>query len=501
MKHMGLRSVRREICRTLKKMERWETVAAPATDAMRKSMEELWGTDSHRELSVLREKYFGRFSDTAETLTGGKAMKYMSRDVKAMGGLKAVPHAVGVHPLVLRLSDIDELNQIAKLDGFIMMKWHEEDMDDVPVGAELSPEDVSIPAFPRISSAIETEVKEPTAVYHCRNPGDPIGTVYATYEFKADVEVEFNLYHFPFDYQNISLVLWFSGNGDPRTPDYGRFVIPLPADDSGKDPSSILPLRAAAAEWRLFSPTIKAWTQSEKLSKTPCRKQGITLEIPILRKSEFYVNMLSIMCLIASLAFCAFSAHPTQIGERLASTFSLLLALIAFKFSVADKLPRVAYLTAFDRYMHVAFGFLGFLAVYFALMKVWDDAKRKKVEAAPVVETIKEDAKEGKENDAATEEEEEKKEATPITIPDWVFEPQDFERRIALPTFLAAWIAYHIIIMRNQRNRVSDVQKVLKSEIRRFKWTKPKTADGTRAQRNPGGPGGPEERDTAINAA
>eukprot|EP01064_Diplonema_japonicum_P017064 TRINITY_DN25102_c0_g1_i1.p1 TRINITY_DN25102_c0_g1~~TRINITY_DN25102_c0_g1_i1.p1 ORF type:complete len:483 (+),score=114.89 TRINITY_DN25102_c0_g1_i1:113-1561(+) len=431
-------------------------------------LEEMWQTDAHKELSSLREKYFGRFSETAETLTGSKAMKHMSRDIRTLGGLKTLPHAVGVQPLVLRVSEIDELNQIARLEGYLMMKWHEEDLEEVPRGAELAAEDVSLPAFPRMSSAVTLEVKEPTSVFHATNANDPIGLVYATYEWKADIEVEFNLYHFPFDYQTIDVVLWFSANGDPRTADYGRFVIPLPTDESGKDPAAILPLRAAAAEWRLFSPTINSWTQSEKISKAPCRKQGVTLEIPILRKAEFYDNMMNVMCFIASLAFCAFASHPVQFCERLSATFSLLLALIAFKFSVADKLPKVAYLTAFDRYMDVTFGFLGLLAVYFALMKVWLEEKEK-AKAKKLANNNKEDNEAGEESELSR------------MIPDWVHEPAEFERFVVLPTFLVAWVLYHVRLHRTQKLRGKDVKKALKSEIRRFKWRPPRKETAKKA--------------------
>merc|ERR1712032_1190167 len=62
--------------------------------------------------------------------------------------------------------------------------------------------------------------------------------------------------------------------------------------------------------------------------------------------------------LITSITAASWAIKPTDIHSRLATDVALLLTGQAFKLVIADKLPKVNYLTAVDTYILGCFGFI-----------------------------------------------------------------------------------------------------------------------------------------------
>ncbi|KOO30187.1 nicotinic acetylcholine receptor alpha 9b subunit [Chrysochromulina tobinii] len=72
-------------------------------------------------------------------------------------------------------------------------------------------------------------------------------------------------------------------------------------------------------------------------------------------------NVLLVMGLISTLALGAFGEKPSDemLGTRSGIVLTLQLTTIAFKFVIADSLPKVSYDTTLDMYMNMCSIFLG----------------------------------------------------------------------------------------------------------------------------------------------
>ncbi|KAJ9465332.1 hypothetical protein DIPPA_10306 [Diplonema papillatum] len=426
----------------------------------------LWETEAHSELEELREKYFGRNS---EDQSFGRAAAALQKEMEAIGDLTTLPHVVGMQPVVLKVTRINELNQLVQCEGLLLAKWYEPELADngTPAGVEIPAAHLHVPAFPRMSTAMEQpEVQEPVVI-HQRQADDPPGVVFCVWKWRADVEVEFGLENFPFDTQLVNIVFWWGTFGRPSSPDLGRFALPHSCSANTAGATLIRSLQSLSSEWHLYRPRVFAWSLTNKthagsaLKGQNGRKQGVLLEIPVARRYGYYMNMMRVMGLIASLGFCAFSAPPAHLGERLSAIFALLISLITFKFSVSDKLPKVAYLTRFDLYMHATFMLLGVLAINFALMKLWSEiyTENKLAKLAVKEPGAKEEARGpaagwwGSFGAGARA---------------WLAEnePVTTERAYIFPAMVGCWVAFNVYMAVTKRSLLYQGRAILGGEIK-----------------------------------
>lgn len=84
----------------------------------------------------------------------------------------------------------------------------------------------------------------------------------------------------------------------------------------------------------------------------------------IQRRYQYYLwNVVFVMSLITAMAALSFTVPVDQTWDRLSVTLTLVLTAMAFKFVVAEKMPRLSYLTYLDKYMSLSFFFLFMIAV------------------------------------------------------------------------------------------------------------------------------------------
>jgi hypothetical protein len=84
------------------------------------------------------------------------------------------------------------------------------------------------------------------------------------------------------------------------------------------------------------------------------------------------VNVLVMLFLMASLSFAAYTVPATRYNERGKIQALILVSLVTFKLSVENKLPKVPYATAFDRYMRVCQGIFFIIALQQCMAVVVD---------------------------------------------------------------------------------------------------------------------------------
>ena len=73
-------------------------------------------------------------------------------------------------------------------------------------------------------------------------------------------------------------------------------------------------------------------------------------------------NVIMPMFIVTTLLFTSFAVDPDSFHDRCSITLTLLLAMVAFKFIIAEKLPRISYATLIDTYVLLCF-FCAFLIV------------------------------------------------------------------------------------------------------------------------------------------
>ena len=77
------------------------------------------------------------------------------------------------------------------------------------------------------------------------------------------------------------------------------------------------------------------------------------------RRAAYYMwNIALPNFLLSALVFTSFAIAPEDLADRLSVTLTLVLTSVAFKYMVAQELPRISYLTLLDKYILLSFAFL-----------------------------------------------------------------------------------------------------------------------------------------------
>jgi len=75
------------------------------------------------------------------------------------------------------------------------------------------------------------------------------------------------------------------------------------------------------------------------------------------RQAGYYLwNVLLPLFVFTSILFCSFVVPPEDFADRTSVTLTMLLTKVAFKFIIADKLPKISYLTLIDKYILFCYG-------------------------------------------------------------------------------------------------------------------------------------------------
>ena len=96
---------------------------------------------------------------------------------------------------------------------------------------------------------------------------------------------------------------------------------------------------------------------SSDLSTRGSEYAYIRLALIVKRKHMHYIQtMYSMIFFLTACGFSVFTLQVEQMGERVATNFTLLLTMVSYKFAMNDILPRLEYFTFIDQYIYLAFG-------------------------------------------------------------------------------------------------------------------------------------------------
>lgn len=177
----------------------------------------------------------------------------------------------------------------------------------------------------------------------------PDGRVSQAWDFRGAMMHEFDLRPFPFDDQVLKVVLRL------KQTRAGLYVEPRPSTTRTSMIDQVL-----LPEWEV-SPVIKAFTVASDPAKSTSglSYNELVLTLHCTRVSESYLwNIGLLIFLLQSLSFACFALDPRDIADRVSLGLTLVLSAVALRFIVAEQLPKSAHLTALERYMNLAFGFI-----------------------------------------------------------------------------------------------------------------------------------------------
>ena len=76
------------------------------------------------------------------------------------------------------------------------------------------------------------------------------------------------------------------------------------------------------------------------------------------RIGYWYTNVMLPIFIVTSCVLPSYAVPPDAFGDRAAILFTLLLAQVAYKYVIADKLPKISYMTLLDSYVFFCFASL-----------------------------------------------------------------------------------------------------------------------------------------------
>jgi hypothetical protein len=122
-------------------------------------------------------------------------------------------------------------------------------------------------------------------------------------------------------------------------------------------------------EWRFLSPEWSTEETDPALSTSGRQYSELHLDLVAKRVYNYYLyNIALVVFLIASLSVLSFCVELQDLANRTSITLTLLLTSVAFKITLSEKLPNVAYLTLLDQYILWSLVFLYMVAMVQGLM-------------------------------------------------------------------------------------------------------------------------------------
>ena len=181
--------------------------------------------------------------------------------------------------------------------------------------------------------------KVPGSEFIYLSPNDEPGWVTMETRYRGTFQQNFNLLPFPFDVQQICVIVRMSAY-----PDRGRSFDTFQLKGTGvqQEVKDWIKL----AEWVRYEPS--CIFESDSRGRARC-----TIQMLLKRKATYHVqNVMVVNGCITVCSFFGFAIGSDELEERLAVAATMFLTAIAFKIVVANDIPKVNYSTILDRYIN-----------------------------------------------------------------------------------------------------------------------------------------------------
>jgi len=250
--------------------------------------------------------------------------------------------AVYIRMSFVMVGDIDTVKQEFQCEFYMTVRWNEPELigkttDDIIDWEKCW--DPSIYIVDIVSYDIYEKTQKLVPSQLSNEPPDVVQYFHIKGTFKEILEVN----KFPFDYQDLTLVL---------TSNWEVSEVTLQKDPNRDDNIRTWNF-TARQEWDLQQHVLTESTQNQpEEGSSPNIFPLYKVRLHVRRQFGFYLyNIALIMCLITALTFTSFAVGADSIGDRIQITLTLLLTSVAFKYYVQQFVPTVSYLTFMDKYI------------------------------------------------------------------------------------------------------------------------------------------------------
>jgi len=266
-----------------------------------------------------------------------KASKKHDRSLRALKQVGEPMHA-GIGYKINHIGNVDSITGTFECDFKVFVHWEDPEYIGTPEGTQLTKPSALDPVVDIINERSLTVLH---AVGVVKNK--ETGEIKTSHYYRGKLQMmSMDLFMFPFDCQNLQICL----RAHKRDISLVKLV-------PSKEKSMLTQPRH---EWNVVGHCTKRYTTDPMDSST--KKVYSCLHIVVLTQREhgWYVNniLFPTTCLTL-LSFIVFFFDTKDISGRMETAVSLVLAGIASKFTVGDKLPKVPYQTFIDRYQDSCF--------------------------------------------------------------------------------------------------------------------------------------------------
>lgn len=238
--------------------------------------------------------------------------------------------------IALILTDLTEVNGAAQsflADVFMVATWNDPNLAGAEGKRTLDLDDVWHPTLLIMNRRSVTE-SLPTEVVV-----QPDGGVMYLQRFTGQFSAPMNLHEFPRDRQEFFVQV--------VAPSVGGAEVTLVPDES------IVAHRAvdlSISDWKIGNAelTVDEYQVAPGAPSHP----GVKLSFPASRRVTYYVIQVFIpLVAIVMMAYAVFWISPTVVPTRVGVVVTTMLTLIAYRFMLANHVPRLPYLTRLDWFM------------------------------------------------------------------------------------------------------------------------------------------------------
>jgi len=244
------------------------------------------------------------------------------------------PREVKIGLLMTDLTEVNGAEQSFSADVFMIATWHDPDLGDGSAGIRtLDYDDVWHPTLLIYNRRSVTESMPNEVMVR------PDGTVTYLQRFTGQFSSPMSLREFPRDRQEF--FVWLVA---PTR--VGANVTLVPDE-------SIVALRTdhlSISDWEVGEATLIM--QEFQVAPGAPSNPGIKLTFPATRRVTYYtIQVLIPLIAIVMMAYAVFWVAPTVVPTRVGVVVTTMLTLIAYRFMLANHVPRLSYLTRLDWFM------------------------------------------------------------------------------------------------------------------------------------------------------
>jgi hypothetical protein len=255
-----------------------------------------------------------------------------------------IPVKVGIY--ILNLVQLDEVHQTFTCTGYLTETWRDARLAFTPRPGKSARRSYQKPAiwFPLLQF---DNSAAPRTLSSYLLSGGPDGMMTYTEKFAARLSSNMELRAFPFDSQELQIVV------HPFTNQVGGLLLSASPSSTGISTASYTPLPL----WHTGTVTYETAIGNMEAGETAQRH--VIFKIRVVRNSEYYIYRIFLpLSLMVAVSWGVLWVPPNDLNSQLLISVTTVLTLVAFSVALSNILPPVAYLTFYDIFFLASFLFI-----------------------------------------------------------------------------------------------------------------------------------------------